>query len=84
VSEIASVVPIPTALMAHDERVSKLCAAVAHGKSARPLVDAYEVDGTVRIFVGDLELQVDPEEALGFSNTIATAAGDAIAKRRRP
>src|SRR5690606_22635005 len=49
---------------------------------SRPLVDAEEVDGTVRITVGDLELGVDPAEALTIANRIATAAGAAIARRR--
>ena len=64
-------------------RSPALCDAVAHGKAVRPLVDAEEVDGTVRITVGDLELGVDPAEALTIANRIATAAGDAITRRRR-
>ena len=63
-------------------RVDQLCDAVATGKSPRPLVEAEEVDGTVRITVGDLELGVGPTEALAIANRIATAAGDAIARRR--
>lgn len=64
-------------------RVDQLAKAVATGKAVRPLVEALEVDGTVRLTIGDLELGVDPAEALAIANRIATAAGDALAKRRR-
>lgn len=63
-------------------RVDQLARVVATGKAVRPLVDAEEVDGAVQITVGDLELGVDPAEALAIANRIATAAGDAIARRR--
>lgn len=79
---MSNVVPIPTALKRRTDRVDAICSAVAHGKAVRPLVDAEEVDGTVRITVVDLELGVDPAEALAIANRIATAAGDAIARRR--
>lgn len=68
--------------IARMSRVDQLARAVATGKAVRPLVEAEEVDGTVRITVGDLELGVDPTEALAIANRIATAAGDAIARRR--
>ncbi len=64
-------------------RVDQICRAVAHGKAVRPLLDAEELDGTVAISLGDVTVHVDPEEALEAANRIATAAGDALAKRRR-
>ena len=79
---MSNVIPLPTALTRRSDRVDAVCDAVAHGKAVRPLVDAEEVDGTVRITVGDLELGVDPAEALTIANRIATAAGAAIACRR--
>lgn len=39
--------------------------------------------GSVKLTVGDVEVWASAEDALAIANRIATAAGDAIARRRR-
>lgn len=48
---MGDVIRFPSALTARSERVDTLCAAVAHGKAVRPLVEAEELDGTVELRV---------------------------------
>ncbi len=79
---MGDVLRFPSALTARSERVDQLCDAVVTGKAVRPLVDAEEVDGSVKLTVGDVEVWASAEDALAIANRISTAAGDAIARRK--